>query len=84
MTDIIKLAVMFLFAATGGVLCLFRPQLVQTHVLQFYSKHPILSSLTLFKGFHASPYYVLVLRIVGTGALIISGVSLYSVFLHLR
>jgi len=84
MTDIIKLAVIFLVATTGGVLCLFRPQLVQTHLLQFYSKHPILSSLTLFKGFHATPYYVLVLRIVGAGALLISGASLYSVFLHLR
>lgn len=84
MTAIIKLAVTFLVATIGGVLCLFRPQLVQTHLFQFYSKHPILSSLTLFKDFHATPYYVLVLRIVGTGALVISGVCLYSVILHLR
>jgi hypothetical protein len=84
MTDIINLAVTFLVATTGGVLCLFRPQLVQTYVLQFYSKHPILSSLTLFKGFHATPYYVFVLRIIGAGALVISGVCLYSVIVLLR
>ena len=76
-------AVTFLGAAAGGVLCLFRPHFVQNRVLQFYSKHRIFSSVTFFKGFHATPYYIPVVRFVGIGALIISGVCLYSVIVLL-
>lgn len=84
MTKIAVFAGTFLVAFTVGVHCLFRPQFVQAYVLRFFSKHSILSAPTLFKGLYSSPYYIVVLRIVGLGALIVSGVCVSSLISILR
>jgi hypothetical protein len=84
MSNALVFVTMFLVTFAGGVLCLLRPQSVQAFVLRFFSEHPILSTLTLFKGFYATPYYIVVLRIIGLGALFISGVCVYSLIVHLR
>jgi hypothetical protein len=84
MNHIMIFAISFLVSFVGGVLCLFRPHFMQTSALQLFSRYPTLSALTFFKGFYATPYYIVVLRIFGLGALIISGVCVYSIIILLR
>jgi hypothetical protein len=84
MTNTVVFATAFLITFVGGALCLLRPHFVQALVLRFFSKHPILSALTFFKGFYATPYYIVVLRIIGLSALIISVVCAHSLIVLLR
>jgi hypothetical protein len=60
-----------------GILLVLRGNTVQAAMLGLIAKYPPLAVFVPFKRFRESPYYLLLLRIVGVAALIMSGFSLY-------
>ena len=67
----------FLSELSMGILLILRGNTVQAAMLGLIAKYPLLAVFVPFKRFRESPYYLLLLRIVGVAALIMSGFSLY-------
>jgi hypothetical protein len=59
-----------------GIVCLFRTHAVQAFTLRVFSRYPIVGVLTYKRGLD-SPYYLLLLKVVGVGWLVQAGLLCY-------